>query len=107
MGGPRNNKLVVDLLKKSTVPEMRLCKMEKSAPKLYCLSLCHFRSGFGLFTCMMIPLSRKEYFAWEAPEGNSWLPVFPQPPRIFKELKNPILKNGSLLMFQAAAKDGK
>ena len=38
------------------LPLILFSTIEKSIPILYCLSDCHFKSGFGLFTWIMFPL---------------------------------------------------
>src|SRR5687768_13883614 len=86
----------------------RLFKMPISTPMLYCLSDCHFKLSFALLAMFReTPSPPKLYRRCAEPEGNSWLPVIPQPPRNLRLLIRPALKKLSLLMTHAPENEGK
>src|ERR1700694_5751592 len=106
IGALGKSRAVVVFLNTSTVAVTRPFRRPRSRPIFSCLSDCHLRKMFGLFTWPRPPLVVKEYFCCAAPAGNSWLPVLPQPARSLNEENRPTpLKKSSRSMFQAAEKE--
>src|SRR5690606_5719980 len=65
------------------------------------------RLGLPKFSCR-IRWASNTYRSFEAPDGNSWLPVCPQPNRTFRLLMCSLsCINASLDTFHANASDGK
>src|SRR3546814_1562097 len=69
--------------------------------------LSHRRFGLPKFSCLIL-CAPNTYRSFEAPDGNSWLPVCPHPNRTFRLLMCSLsCINASLETFQANASEGK